>query len=66
MITNEQLETDFLYWLDHYIKNGEKHYSDTREERIIELYYDNILDRVLENYTEEESDEIIDRISKMF
>ena len=66
MITDEQLEIDFLYWLDHYIKNGEKHYSDTREERIIELYYDNILDRVLENYTEEESDEIIDRISKMF
>lgn len=66
MITDEQLETDFNYWLDHYIKNGDRHYSDTKEDRVIELYYDNIVDRVLENYSEEDTDEVIDRLSKMF
>lgn len=66
MITDVQLETDFLYWLDHYIKNGDKHYSDTKEDRIIELYYDMILDRVLENYPEEYSENIIHRLTSMF
>jgi hypothetical protein len=65
MITDEQLETDFNYWLDHYIKNGDKHYSNTPDWKIIDLYYDNIVERVLENYSEE-TDEVIDRLSKMF
>ena len=46
MITDEQLETDFLSWLDHYSKHGWKHYEDTSEERILEMYYDNIVERV--------------------
>ena len=66
MITDEQLETDFLSWLDHYSKHGWKHYEDTSEERILEMYYDNIVERVLENYSEEGTDEVIDRLSKMF
>jgi hypothetical protein len=66
MITDEQLETDFNYWLDHYIKNGDKHYSNTPDWKIIDLYYDNIVERVLENYSEEETDEVIERLSKMF
>jgi hypothetical protein len=66
MITDEQLETDFNYWLDHYIKNGDRHYSDTPDWKIIDLYYDNIVERVLENYPEEETDEVIERLSKMF
>ena len=66
MITDNELIEHFNYWLDHYTKNGERHYSDTQDWKIQELYYDLIVDRVLENYTEEEeTDYIIERLSNL-
>jgi len=65
MITDNELLEHFNYWWEHYFNFGSKHYSDTPEWKIIELYYDTIVDRVLENYTEEESDEIVERLSNL-
>lgn len=68
-IKDSELEASFHHWLDHYIKNGEKHYSDTKEDKIIELYWDNIIDRVLQDLPEmsdEENDVIVERLSNMF
>lgn len=68
-ITDLELETAFNYWLDHYTKNGDSHYSDTQDWKIIELYWDYIVYRVLEGLPEmsdEENDEIINRLANMF
>lgn len=68
MITDEQLIDDFNYWLDHYIKNGDKHYSDTKGWKIVELYYDQILDRILEalpEMTDEENEAIVERLNNL-
>ena len=68
MITDEQLLSDFNYWLDHYIKNGDKHYSDTKDWKIVELYYDQILDRVFEGLpemTDEENEAIVERLNNL-
>jgi len=67
-ITDTDLETNVFYWLDHYTSHGENHYSDTSEERIVEIYYDKIVDRVLEDLPELQDDEIEDlteRINKI-
>jgi len=66
MIEDIELESNFNWWLDHYTSHGDKHYSDSPDWKIVELYYDLIVDRVLENYTEEDSDYIIERLSKIF
>ena len=68
-ITDKELEVSFIYWLDHYIKNGDKHYSDTSDARIVELYWDIIVDRVLEGLPEmsdKENEDIINRLANMF
>ncbi len=68
-ITDLELETSFNYWLDHYTKRGSKHYSDTPDWKIQDLYWDYIIDRVLEGLPEmsdEENEEIVERLSEMF
>jgi hypothetical protein len=68
-ITDSELENSFYWWLDHYMKNGDKHYYDTPEWKITELYWDNIVDRVLQDLPEmndKENEKIIERLSKMF
>jgi hypothetical protein len=67
MITDEELVDKFNYWLDHYTNNGDKHYSDTRDWKIQELYTDLIYDRVLNNIAEEggTEDELIERLSNL-
>ena len=68
-ITDLELETSFNYWLDHYTKNGDKHYSDTHDWKIQDLYWDYIVDRVLEGLPEmsdEENEDIINRLANMF
>jgi hypothetical protein len=68
-IADIELEIAFYHWLDHYTKNGDKHYSDTPDWKIIELYYDYIVDRVLEGFPEmsdEENEKIVERLSSMF
>jgi len=67
-ITDEQLLSDYHHWLDHYIKNGDKHYEDTPDWKISEMYYDMILDRILEHLpemTDEENNEIINRLANL-
>ena len=38
-ITDIELENSFNHWLDHYMRNGDRHYSDTKDWKIIELYW---------------------------
>jgi hypothetical protein len=56
------------HWLDHYTKYGESHYADTKDWRILEIYWDRILDRVLNELeiTDEEVEPMADRISALF
>jgi len=60
MITDKELTENFNWWLDHYTKNGDKHYSDTKDWKIIELYYDLIIDRVFESLPMMNDEEIDD------
>jgi len=67
-ISNEELESAVHFWLEHYIQNGEKHYSDTSDSKLVELYFDNIVERVLSDLpemTDEENEKIVERIGKM-
>jgi len=69
MVTDKELESSFEYWLAHYQCNGDSHYSDDKIERIQEIYYDKIVDRVLQDLpemTDEENDVIVERLSNMF
>lgn len=56
------------YWLDHYVKYGEKHYYDTPDWKILDIYWDNVLDRVLNELEieEHEIEPMVDRISALF
>lgn len=56
------------HWLDHYTKYGESHYADTKDWRILEIYWDEILYRVLNELeiTDEEVEPMADRISALF
>lgn len=66
MITDEELEGMYLYWLDYYTSHGSYHYSDTSDERIREIYFDTIVDRVLSDLPEmddEDTDAIINRLA---
>jgi uncharacterized protein (DUF2236 family) len=56
------------YWFDHYTRYGESHYADTKDWRIFEIYWDRILDRVLNELeiTDEEVEPMADRISALF
>jgi len=62
------LESRVNHWLDHYTIYGESHYSDTKDWKIMEIYWDKILDRVLNELeiTEEEVEPMADRISALF
>jgi hypothetical protein len=56
-----QLEDMINYWLDHYTGNGDSHYSDTPDWKIREIYWDKIVNRVIEDVNTEMTDEEIDR-----
>ena len=63
-----QLLSDFYYWLDHYTRNGDKHYRDTPDWKIVELYYDLIVERIFERLpetTDEEDEIIVELISNL-
>ena len=64
-------------WLEYYRKYGESHYSDTKECKLVEIYYDKILTRVLDEvaddifnnsenefYTTKQEDDFIENISE--
>jgi hypothetical protein len=68
-ISDLELEGHYHYWLEHYIANGEKHYDNTPEWKVIELYNDMIVERVLQELPEmndEENEIIANRLSQLF
>mgnify|MGYP001618256790 CR=1 FL=1 len=67
MITDEELIERFNYWLDHYTNNGERHYSNTPDWKIQELYTDSIYDSVLNEICEEDrtEEELIERLNNL-
>jgi uncharacterized protein (DUF2236 family) len=66
--SDADLQDRVNHWLDHYTKYGESHYADTKDWRILEIYWDRILDRVLNELeiTDEEVEPMADRISALF
>jgi len=59
--SDAQLEDMINYWLDHYTANGDSHYSDTKDWKIREIYWDKIVSRVIEDVNTEMTDEEIDK-----
>ena len=66
-ITDEELQSRFNYWLDHYTNNGDRHYKDTPDWKIQEFYTESIYDRVLNEICEEDSseEELIKRLDSL-
>lgn len=68
VIIDSELENNYNHWLEHYTKNGDKHYSDTPDWKIKELYHDIITERLLNELpemTDEQNDALIDRINNI-
>jgi hypothetical protein len=67
--SDAELESMINFWLDHYIANGDSHYSDTREDIIREIYWDKIIDRVIESndeeMTEDELEIFVERLNNI-
>jgi predicted metallo-beta-lactamase superfamily hydrolase len=59
--SDAELENMINYWLDHYTANGDSHYSDTKDWRIREIYWDKIVDRVIEDVNIEMTDSEIEK-----
>jgi hypothetical protein len=66
--SDADLQDRVNHWLDHYTRYGESHYVDTKDWRILEIYWDKILDRVLNelDITDKEVQPMADRISALF
>lgn len=67
MITDIELVDRFNYWLDYYTNRGDRHYSDTPDWKIQELYYDNIIGRILDEIPVEEGtcEDIEERLNNL-
>ena len=59
--SDAELESMIEYWLYHYTANGDSHYSDTKDWRIREIYWDKIVDRVIEDVNIEMTDNEIEK-----
>lgn len=61
MITDEELQGAYYFWLDHYTAYGDSHYSDTPDWKIAEIYFDKIVERILEDLPEmdDEQEEVL-------
>jgi len=59
--SDADLENMINHWLDHYTNNGDSHYSDSPDWRIREIYWEKIVDRVIEDVNTEMTDEEINR-----
>jgi len=69
MIDDKELFDKMEFWFDHYQSNGDKHNDKTPDWKIIEYYFDMCLERVLNELPEmgeDETNEIIERINKMY
>lgn len=68
MITDEELQGAYYFWLDHYITYGDGHYSDTPDWKIAEIYFDKIVERILEDLPEmddEQEEVLIEKLSNL-
>lgn len=68
-ITDEQLESSMIHWFEHYEKNGYRHISPVKWEKITELYFEEALERTLNDLpemSEDDNDLIIERIQNLF
>jgi len=63
-MTDKEIVASFEYWLTHFAGNGSKHYKDTPDDRLREIYWDDIVERVMEGMEGEES-EIIAKIETL-
>jgi len=67
--SDAELENMINYWLDHYTANGDSHYSDTKNWKIREIYWDKIVDRVIEDVniemTDSEIEKFCDRLANL-
>jgi|AntDeeMinimDraft_6_1070357.scaffolds.fasta_scaffold09260_2 hypothetical protein len=67
--SNDELENMMGTWFDHYQANGESHYSDTPDFRIREIYWDKVVDRVIEDVntemTDKEVEQFCDRLADL-
>lgn len=67
-ITDEELNSMYLWWLEHYTAHGEKHHADTPESKIVEIYFDKIVERILEDLPEmddEQEEVLIEKLSNL-
>jgi hypothetical protein len=64
-----ELENMMNTWFDHYKANGESHYNDTQDFRIREIYWDKVVDKVIEDVniemTDKEIEMFCDRLSTL-
>lgn len=58
--SDAQLEDKINYWIDHYTVNGESHNSDTPDWKIREIYWEKIVNRVIEDVNTEMTEDEID------
>ena len=66
--TDAELIEMVNYWVDHYTRNGDMHYADTKYERIVEIYWDRIIERVANELvgTDSQVDAICERINNIY
>ncbi len=66
--SDDDLRDKVNHWIDHYTRYGESHYSDTKDWRILEIYWDRIVDKVLDELEieEHEVESMSNRIASLF
>ena len=64
--TDEQIIDMADHWFDHYKNVGDSHHEYTPDFRIIEVYWDKVLDRMLDDLGIELTDKQIDDFCDWF
>lgn len=66
--TDKELTEAVEYWIEHYITNGYKHYGKISPEKALEMYWDNITERVIQDIPEEiaTTEELEKRLTNLF
>ena len=54
--SDADLQDRVEHWLDYYTKYGDRHYADTKDWKIFEIYFGVILEKVLEELELEEKE----------
>jgi hypothetical protein len=58
--TDDEIRNMVDNWFDHYRNVGDSHHQDTPDFRIIEVYWDKVIDRLLDDLGIELTDKQID------